>query len=133
MSAYFKAVDRETIYLFLFPPSVQDWLGEKHLARFIADVVSKLASAVKYAKTPQPLKLKSDRLLNSWKIEIKLCKWSLHVFSKSRDISVVTHFQSKSAAISSTLQTWSATPACNERGNFWVGQKAVSFGDIEKE
>jgi transposase len=40
MSAHFKAVDRETIYL--FPPSVQDWLPEKHLARFIVDVVSKL-------------------------------------------------------------------------------------------
>ena len=40
MSAHFKAVDRETIYL--FPPSVEDWLPEKHLARFIVDVVSKL-------------------------------------------------------------------------------------------
>ena len=29
MSAHFKAVDRETIYL--FPPSVQDWLPEKPL------------------------------------------------------------------------------------------------------
>ena len=40
MSAHFKAVDRETPYL--FPPSVQDWLPEKHLARFIVEVVSKL-------------------------------------------------------------------------------------------
>jgi transposase len=40
MSAHFKAVDRETIYL--FPPSVQDWLPEKHLARFVVDVVSQL-------------------------------------------------------------------------------------------
>jgi transposase len=40
MSAHFKAVDRETIYL--FPPSVQDWLPEKHLARFVVDVVSNL-------------------------------------------------------------------------------------------
>ena len=40
MSAHFKAVDRETIYL--FPPSVQDWLPENHLARFIVEVVSKL-------------------------------------------------------------------------------------------
>lgn len=40
MSTHFKAVDRETIYL--FPPSVQDWLPEKHLARFVVDVVSKL-------------------------------------------------------------------------------------------
>jgi transposase len=40
MSAQFKAVDRETIYL--FPPSVEDWLPEKHLARFVVDVVSRL-------------------------------------------------------------------------------------------
>ena len=40
MSAHFKAVDRETIYL--FPPSVEDWLPERHLARFVVDVVSKL-------------------------------------------------------------------------------------------
>jgi transposase len=40
MSAHFKAVDRETLYL--FPPSMQDWLGQRHLARFVVDVVSKL-------------------------------------------------------------------------------------------
>jgi len=26
----------------LFPPSIQDWLPEKHLARFIVDIVSQL-------------------------------------------------------------------------------------------
>ena len=26
----------------MFPPSVEDWLDQKHLARFIVDVVSKL-------------------------------------------------------------------------------------------
>lgn len=40
MSGHFKAVDRETPYL--LPPSVQDWLPEKHLARFVVDVVAKL-------------------------------------------------------------------------------------------
>ena len=40
MSAHFKAVDRQTLYL--FPPSVEDWLPEQHLARFVVDVVSKL-------------------------------------------------------------------------------------------
>jgi len=40
MIAHFKAVDRQTLYL--FPPSVEDWLPEKHLARFVVDVVSKL-------------------------------------------------------------------------------------------
>jgi Transposase and inactivated derivatives len=40
MSTRFKAVDRETPYL--LPPSVQDWLPEDHLARFVVEVVSKL-------------------------------------------------------------------------------------------
>src|SRR5712692_5656265 len=40
MSTRFKAVDRETPYL--LPPSVQDWLPEQHLARFVVEVVSKL-------------------------------------------------------------------------------------------
>ena len=40
MSTRFKAVDRETPYL--LPPSVQEWLPEQHLARFIVEVVSKL-------------------------------------------------------------------------------------------
>lgn len=40
MSERFRAVDRETPYL--LPPSVQDWLPEPHLARFVVEVVSKL-------------------------------------------------------------------------------------------
>ena len=40
MSERFRAVDRDTAYL--LPPSVQDWLPEQHLARFVVDVVSKL-------------------------------------------------------------------------------------------
>jgi len=40
MSARFKAVDRDTPYL--LPPSVQDWLPEPHLARFVVEVVTKL-------------------------------------------------------------------------------------------
>jgi len=40
MSTRFKAVDRETPYL--MPPSVQEWLPEQHLARFVVEVVSKL-------------------------------------------------------------------------------------------
>ena len=40
MSERFRAVDRDTPYL--LPPSVQDWLPEQHLARFILEVVSKL-------------------------------------------------------------------------------------------
>ena len=40
MNVRFKAVDRETPYL--LPPSVQEWLPEQHLARFVVEVVSKL-------------------------------------------------------------------------------------------
>ena len=38
--ARFVPVDRETQYL--FPPSVQEWLPDDHLARFIVDVVEQL-------------------------------------------------------------------------------------------
>lgn len=40
MMANFINADRETDYL--FPPSMQDWLPEDHLARFVADVVDQL-------------------------------------------------------------------------------------------
>jgi len=40
MSEHFRPLDRDT--LFLFPPSVQEWLPEDHLARFIAEIASKL-------------------------------------------------------------------------------------------
>lgn len=40
MSDHFRPLDRDT--LFLFPPSVQEWLPDDHLARFIADIVEKL-------------------------------------------------------------------------------------------
>lgn len=36
----FIPIDRQTSYL--FPPSVEDWLPEEHLARFIVDVVDRL-------------------------------------------------------------------------------------------
>ncbi len=36
----FKQCDRETIYL--FPPSVQEWLPEGHLARFVVEIVEQL-------------------------------------------------------------------------------------------
>ncbi len=40
MGNRFKSIDRETPYL--FPPSVQEWLPEKHLARFVVEIVSRL-------------------------------------------------------------------------------------------
>jgi transposase/IS5 family transposase len=38
--ARFIPVDRDTVYL--FPPSVQDWLGKDHLARFVVETVEQL-------------------------------------------------------------------------------------------
>ena len=40
MSGRFVSVDRDTPYL--LPPSVQDWLPEDHLARFVAEIVERL-------------------------------------------------------------------------------------------
>jgi transposase len=40
MSGNFVSFDRDT--LFLMPPSVQDWVPQKHLARFVVDLVSQL-------------------------------------------------------------------------------------------
>jgi transposase len=40
MSIDFIIADRDTP--FLFPPSVQDWLPQGHLARFVVDIVSQL-------------------------------------------------------------------------------------------
>jgi len=40
MQPKFVEVDRETLYL--FPPSVQDWLPEGHLARFVVEIVEQL-------------------------------------------------------------------------------------------
>jgi transposase len=40
MSSKFIPADRHTPYL--FPPSLQDWLPEDHLARFVVDIISQL-------------------------------------------------------------------------------------------
>jgi transposase len=40
MSDKFRAINRDTAYL--LPPSLQDWLPEKHLARFVVDIVDQL-------------------------------------------------------------------------------------------
>ena len=40
MKVTFAQVDRETLYL--LPPSVQDWLPEKHLARFVVEIVEQI-------------------------------------------------------------------------------------------
>lgn len=40
MSGKFQPINRDTAYL--LPPSLQDWLPEKHLARFVVDIVEQL-------------------------------------------------------------------------------------------
>jgi len=40
MSGKFQTINRDTSYL--LPPSLQDWLPEKHLARFVVDIVDQL-------------------------------------------------------------------------------------------
>ncbi len=40
MSGKFQTINRDTAYL--LPPSLQDWLPEKHLARFVVDIVDQL-------------------------------------------------------------------------------------------
>ncbi len=40
MPDHFKPLDRDT--MFLLPPSIQEWLPEKHLARFVVDIVARL-------------------------------------------------------------------------------------------
>ena len=36
----FRAIDRQTPYL--LPPSVEDWLPERHLARFVVEIIDQL-------------------------------------------------------------------------------------------
>ena len=40
MSGKFQPINRDTAYL--LPPSLKDWLPEKHLARFVVDIVDQL-------------------------------------------------------------------------------------------
>lgn len=40
MSDKFQPIDRDTLYLLL--PSIQEWLPEAHLARFVIDIVDQL-------------------------------------------------------------------------------------------
>lgn len=40
MSGKFRTIARDTAYL--LPPSLQDWLPQKHLARFVVDIVERL-------------------------------------------------------------------------------------------
>jgi hypothetical protein len=48
MGKRFRSCDLNQAYL--LPPSLQDWLPEGHLARFVAEVVEALDLSVMYAK-----------------------------------------------------------------------------------
>lgn len=64
MGAKFIQVDRETPYL--LPPSIQDWLPENHLARFVADIVGQLdLRALKYAYAGKGSKAYNPEMLLS--------------------------------------------------------------------
>ncbi len=50
----FRPIDRQTG--FLLPPSVDDWLPQQHLARFVVEVIDGLeAAASNNATTLKPL------------------------------------------------------------------------------
>ena len=40
MTVNFRTPDRSTP--FLFPPSIEDWVPENHLSRFVVDIVEQL-------------------------------------------------------------------------------------------
>ena len=64
MSHTFRQVDRET--LFLLPPSLDDWLPEGHLARFIVEIVSQLdLTSIKAAYTGRGSKAHHPEMLLS--------------------------------------------------------------------
>ena len=44
MSSKFRPIDRHTLYL--LPPSLQDWLPQDHLARFVLEMVDQLDLSV---------------------------------------------------------------------------------------
>jgi hypothetical protein len=45
MRVTFVDLDRDTLYL--LPPSIQEWLPEKQLARFVVDIVEKYREIAK--------------------------------------------------------------------------------------
>ena len=64
MTDIFLGCDRDTLYL--MPPSVQDWLPENHLARFVLDIVSQLdITRLEYAYAGRGSKAYHPRVLLS--------------------------------------------------------------------
>ena len=62
MSDTFRQVDRDTLYL--LPPSMDDWLPEGHLARFVVDIVGQLnLTVIKSAYTGRGSKAHHPEML----------------------------------------------------------------------
>jgi hypothetical protein len=53
--ANFRSIDRETG--FLLPPSVDEWLPQKHLARFVVEVIDGLDLLAMSGNQKPPAKL----------------------------------------------------------------------------
>jgi len=85
MSANFRLVDRDTAYL--LPPSVDDWLPEDHLARFVVEIVDQLdISALEGAYTGSGSDAYHPRMM----LALLFYSYASGVFS-SRKIEAVTH------------------------------------------
>jgi transposase len=62
MGAIFRPTDRQTPYI--LPPSIEDWLPEDHLARFVIDIVEKLnLDAIQNAYTGRGIQAHHPRML----------------------------------------------------------------------
>jgi transposase len=62
MGAVFRSIDRQTPYI--LPPSVEDWLPEDHLARFVVDIVDKLnLDAIQNTYTGRGIQAHHPRML----------------------------------------------------------------------
>jgi len=85
MSVKFRSVDRCTAYL--LPPSIDEWLPEGHLARFVADVVSQLdTSAIEHCYSGRG----SDAWHPKMMISLLFYGYATGVFS-SRKLERATH------------------------------------------
>jgi transposase/IS5 family transposase len=83
--ARFLPIDRDSVYL--FPPSVQDWLPETHLARYIANVIESLdLSGIERAYAGRG----SDAYHPASLMSLLIYGYATGVFS-SRKIEMATH------------------------------------------
>lgn len=85
MSANFRLVDRDTAYL--LPPSVDDWLPEDHLARFVVEIVDQLEiSTLEGAYTGSGSDAYHPRMM----LALLFYSYATGIFS-SRKIEAATH------------------------------------------